>query len=66
MIYDELQFEADGEVQAIVTSKEMSISPEGSAIAACKKWEQVAVDSAAESPTPDVEAIDPLPGKARS
>lgn len=63
MICDELHIEADCEVQAIVTTKEMCISRKGSFIGERKKRGQAAVDSAVESLTPDVEAIDSPPKK---
>ncbi|MGB0467173.1 MAG: polymer-forming cytoskeletal protein [Pontibacterium sp.] len=37
---DELHIEPDGLVQAIVASKQMSISPKGSFIGERRKWEQ--------------------------
>lgn len=63
VICDELHIEAGGEVQATVTSKEMSISPKGSFIGERKKWEQAMSESTTELLTSDVDAIDSLPEK---
>lgn len=63
VVCDELHIEAGGQVQAVVTSKEMSISPKGSFIGERKRWEQGAADSALETLSSDIDAIDSLPEK---
>ncbi|MBE9397507.1 polymer-forming cytoskeletal protein [Pontibacterium sp. N1Y112] len=57
VICDELHIEADGKVQATVTSKQMSINARGNFVGERKNWEQAAVDKALEA-LPVVEAIE--------
>lgn len=57
VICDELHIEAEGQVRATVTSKQMSISPKGNFVGERKNWEQSAVDKALES-LPVIDAIE--------
>lgn len=63
VVCEELHIEADGKVQAVVTSKQMSISPRGSFVGERKHWEPSVQEQPVKALNTDVAAIDSLPEK---
>lgn len=58
VVCDELHIEADGHVQATVTSKQMSISARGNFVGERKHWEQAEVDKMLETLPVHAEALE--------